>query len=174
MKQEALLVIDMLNDFVLPGSPLEVPDTRKVIGGIRREIDAAHTAGRPVIYVCDTHAPDDKEFRRFGWPPHGVRGTKGAEVVEDLKPQAGDIVVHKTSYSSFEGTELDSILKGRGIDSVRLTGCVTHICILFTAYESVLRDYAVTVVADGVAGLAKEDHDAALRIMRNVMGAKIT
>jgi nicotinamidase/pyrazinamidase len=174
MKQEALLVIDMLNDFVLPGSPLEVPDTRKVIGGIRREIDAAHTAGRPVIYVCDTHAPDDKEFTRFGWPPHGVRGTKGAEVVEDLKPQAGDIVVHKTSYSSFEGTELDSILKGRGIDSVRLTGCVTHICILFTAYESVLRDYAVTVVADGVAGLAKEDHDAALRIMRNVMGAKIT
>jgi nicotinamidase/pyrazinamidase len=174
MKQEALLIIDMLNDFVLPGSPLEVPDTRKVIGGIRREIDAAHTAGRPVIYVCDTHAPDDKEFRRFGWPPHGVRGTKGAEVVEDLKPQAGDIVVHKTSYSSFEGTELDSILKGRGIDSVRLTGCVTHICILFTAYESVLRDYAVTVVADGVAGLAKEDHDAALRIMRNVMGAKIT
>ncbi len=173
MKNEALLVIDMLNDFVLPGAPLEVPETRNVIKNIRREIDAARAAGRPVIYVCDTHAPDDKEFRMFGWPPHGVRGTKGAEVVEELKPRPGDVVVHKTTYSSFLGTDLESILRARGIDSVRLTGCVTHICILFTAYESVLRDYAVTVVRNGVAGITKEDHDAALRIMQNVMKAEI-
>jgi len=49
-------------------------------------------------------------------------------------------------------------------------GCVTHICILFTASDAVLRDYAVTVVENGVAGITKEDHDAALRIMKNVMG----
>ncbi len=173
MKNEALLVIDMLNDFVLPGAPLEVPETRNVIKNIRREIDAARAAGRPVIYVCDKHTPDDKEFRTFGWPAHGVRGTKGAEVVEELKPRPGDVVVHKTTYSSFLGTDLESILRARGIDSVRLTGCVTHICILFTAYESVLRDYAVTVVRNGVAGITKEDHDAALRIMQNVMKAEI-
>jgi isochorismate hydrolase len=59
------------------------------------------------------------------------------------------------------------------VDRLRLTGCVTHICIMFTASDAVLRDYPVTVVADGVAGLAREDHDAALRIMRNVMGVKI-
>lgn len=74
-------------------------------------------------------------------------------------------MVPKTTYSSFIGTGIESILKELGVDSVRLTGCVTHICILFTAYESVLRDYAATIVEDGVAGLAKEDHDAALRIM---------
>jgi nicotinamidase-related amidase len=56
---------------------------------------------------------------------------------------------------------------------LRLTGCVTHICILFAASEAVLRDYGVTVVEEGVAGLAKEDHDAALRIMKNVLGAEI-
>ncbi len=173
MKKEALIIIDMLNDFVLPGAPLEVPETRNVIKNIRKEIDAAHAAGRPVIYVCDTHAPDDKEFRRFGWPAHGVKGTKGAEVIEDLRPQAEDLVVHKTTYSSFVGTELEAILKARGIDTVRLTGCVTHICILFTAYESVLLDYAVTVVQNGVAGITREDHDAAIRIMRNVMKAEI-
>ncbi len=173
MKNEALLVIDMLNDFVLPGAPLEVPETRSVIKNIRREIDAARKAGRPVIYVRDTHAPDDKEFKRFGWPAHGVKGTTGAEVVEELRPRPEDVVVHKTTYSSFLGTELDAILKDRGIDSVRITGCVTHICILFTAYESVLRDYAVTVVRNGVAGITKEDHDAALRIMQNVMKAEI-
>ena len=174
MKREALLVIDMLNDFVLSGAPLEVPETRTVIKAIRREIDAAHAEGRPVIYICDAHAADDKEFRKFGWPAHAVKGTKGAQVVPDLAPAPGDLVIPKTTYSGFYGTSLEETLQKLGVDSLRLTGCVTHICILFTASDAVLRDYAVTVVADGVAGIAKEDHDAALRIMRNVMGVRIT
>jgi nicotinamidase-related amidase len=173
MKNEALLVIDMLNDFVLPGAPLEVPETRSVIKNIRREIDAARAAGRPVIYVCDAHAPDDKEFSKFGWPPHAVKGTKGAVVIDELKPAHGDTVIPKTTYSGFYGTALEETLKRLGVDSIRLTGCVTHICVLFTASDAVLRDYAVTVVEDGVAGLAREDHDAALRIMKNVMGVRI-
>ena len=165
MKNEALLVIDMLNDFVLPGAPLEVPETRSVIKNIRREIDAARAQGKPVIYICDTHASDDKEFTKFGWPPHAVKGTAGAEVVAELKPAPGDTVIPKTTYSGFFGTTLEETLKKQGVKGLRLTGCVTHICILFTASDAVLRDYAVAVVEDGVAGLAKEDHDAALRIM---------
>ncbi len=173
MKKEALLVIDMLNDFVLPGAPLEVPETRKVLRAVRREIDRAHAEGRSVLYVCDSHEPDDKEFRKFGWPAHAVKGTKGAEVVEELKPSLKDMVIPKNTYSGFYGTNLEDTLKQLGVDSLRLTGCVTHICVLFTAADAVLRDYDVTVVEDGVAGLAKEDHDAALRIMKNVMGVEI-
>jgi len=173
MKKEALLVIDMLNDFVLPGAPLEVPETRNVLKGIRREIDRAHAEGRPVLYVCDAHEPDDKEFRKFGWKTHAVKGTKGAEVVEELKPSPKDMVIRKNTYSGFYGTKLEETLKQLGADSLRLTGCVTHICVMFTAADAVLRDYNVTVVEDGVAGLAREDHDAALRIMKNVMGVKI-
>lgn len=173
MEKEALLVIDMLNDFVLPGAPLEVPETRNVIKVIRKEVDRAHAEGRPVLYVCDAHEPDDKEFTRFRWPAHAVKGTKGAEVVEELKPSQKDIVIRKKTYSGFYGTKLEETLKLLGVDSLRLTGCVTHICIMFTAADAVLRDYQVTVVMDGVAGLAREDHDAALRIMKNVMGAKI-
>jgi len=173
VKNEALLVIDMLNDFVLPDAPLEVPETRRIMKNIRREIDAAHAAGRPVVYLCDTHAPDDREFSKFGWPPHAVKGTKGAEVVDELRPLPQDVVIPKTTYSGFFGTDLDAVLKKRGVDGLRLTGCVTHICILFTASDAVLRDYRVTVVREGVAGLAKEDHDAALRIMQNVMGVKV-
>ncbi|MDA8098572.1 MAG: cysteine hydrolase [Nitrospiraceae bacterium] len=169
MKKEALLVIDMLNDFVLPGSPLEVPDTRLILKAVRREIDAAHAAGNPVIYLCDNHAPDDREFSRFGWPAHAVKGTKGAEVVPELKPMPTDIVIPKTTYSSFYGTTLDEALRKLGVDRIRLTGCVTHICILFTAADAVQRDYFVTVVEDGVAGLGREDHEAALRIMKNVL-----
>jgi nicotinamidase/pyrazinamidase len=173
MKQEALLIIDMLNDFVRPGATLEVPDARALIPVLRREIDRAHIVGMPILYLCDSHAPDDKEFRKFGWPAHAVKGTKGADIIAELKPTLSDIVIRKDTYSSFYGTRLDEVLKKLGVDSLRITGCVTHICVLFTAADAVLRDYAVTVVEDGVAGLVKEDHDAALRIMKNVLGATL-
>jgi len=173
MPNEALLIIDMLNDFVLEGAPLEVPDARGVIPAIKREIELARRENRPVIYVCDAHEPDDKEFSRFGWPAHAIKGTRGAEVVDELSPEGDDIVIQKTTYSGFYNTKLDEILKALDINSLRLTGCVTHICVMFTASDAVLRGYKVTVVSDGVAGLSREDHEAALRIMKNVMGVKI-
>lgn len=172
-KKDALLIIDMLNDFVLEGAPLEVPDTRNIIPVIKGEIEESRKKNNPVIYVCDAHDADDKEFSKFGWPAHGVKGTEGAGVVQELKPEEGDIIIEKNTYSSFFNTRLDETLKRLGIDHIRLTGCVTHICILFAAYEATLLDYNVSVVKEGVAGLAKEDHDAALRIIKNVMGANI-
>jgi nicotinamidase-related amidase len=93
MAKEALLIIDMLNDFVLEGAPLEVPDTRKVIPVIKKEMEKAKAAGNPVIFVCDAHDKEDREFSKFGWPAHAVDGTKGAEVVDDLKPHQNDVVI---------------------------------------------------------------------------------
>ncbi len=173
MAETALLVIDMLNDFVNEGAPLEVPDTRNIIPVVREEINYARDNDIPVVYVCDTHDEDDVEFEKFGWPPHAVKDTRGAEVVDELKPEEGDIVVEKKTYSSFHNTRLDNELKRLGVKTVRLTGCVTHICIMFAAYDAGMLGYNVEVVSDGVAGLEKEDHDAAIRIMKNVMGAKI-
>ena len=173
MAREALLIIDMLNDFVLEGAPLEVPDTRKIIPAIQKEIETARSKGNPVIYVCDAHDKEDKEFSKFGWPGHAVDGTKGAEVVDEIRPKKDDIILKKTTYSGFYNTALDDTLKKLGVNSLILTGCVTHICILFTASEAVLRDHKVSVIEGGVAGLAKEDHDAAIRIMKNVLGVRI-
>jgi nicotinamidase/pyrazinamidase len=173
MPNEALLIIDMLNDFVLEGAPLEVPDTRKIIPAIKREISSARKEGKPIIYICDSHDKDDREFSRFGWPAHAVTGTEGAKVVAALAPEKNDIVIEKKTYLAFYNTSLDSTLKKLGIDSLILTGCVTHICILFTTVEAVPRGYSVSVPADAVAGLAKEDHESGLRIMKNVLGVKI-
>ena len=173
MAEKALLIIDMLDDFVNEGAPLEVPDTRKIIPDVRKEIDYARDNDIPVVYVCDTHDENDVEFEKFGWPPHAVKGTGGAEIVDELKPEEGDIVIEKKTYSSFHNTRLDTELKRLGVDTVRLTGCVTHICIMFAAYDAGMLGYNVEVVSNGVAGLEREDHDAAIRIMKNVMGAKI-
>lgn len=173
MPDEALVIIDMLNDFVGKGAPLEVPNTRKVIPAIQREIRRARTNEIPVVYICDTHEKDDSEFARFGWHPHAVKGTEGAKIVSELTPEKGDIIIEKTTYSGFFRTRLEEELKRLRTKQLRLTGCVTHICVLFTASDAVLRGYEVEVVSDGVAGLADEDHEAGLRIMKNVMGAKI-
>lgn len=173
MAREALIIIDMLNDFVLDGAPLEVPDTRKIIPVIKKEIEKARAENNPVIYICDSHEPDDKEFRRFGWPAHAVKGTEGAKVIKEIEPIKDDIIIEKTTYSGFYNTALDETLRSLGIDTIRITGCVTHICVMFTASDATLRGYNVIVLKDGVAGLNPEDHEAALRIMKNVMGAKI-
>ncbi len=173
MKKEALLVCDMLNDFVLPGASLEVPDARIMIPVIRTEIDKAHAVGNPVVYVCDAHEPDDKEFRKFGWPAHAVKGTQGAAVIKELTPTEEDTIIYKKTYSGFYGTILDATLRRLDVDSIRITGLMTHISVLFTTQEAVLRDYGVIVIENGVAGLAREDHEAALRIMKNVFGVRL-
>lgn len=171
MSLKTLIIIDMLNDFVLPGAPLEVPDTRKTIPNIEREIEKARTEGYPIVYICDAHAPDDKEFQI--WPRHCVKGSKGAQVIDELEPEPKDIVVEKTTYSGFFNTRLEEVLKEIGATDLILTGCVTNICIMFTSSDAVLRGYKVTVPKDCVAGLNKEDHEFALRQMEKVMKVKI-
>ena len=173
MTKKALIIIDMLNDFVLKGASLEVPDTRKIITNIQREILIAHKKSYPVIYVCDSHEINDREFKHFDWPSHGVKGTLGAKIIEGLKPLPQDIIVEKKTYSGFYHTDLENILKKMNVDTIRFTGCVTHICIMFIAFEAAIRGYKIEIVSDGIAGLTTEDHQAALRIMGNVLRAKI-
>lgn len=170
---EALLVIDMLKDFVLPGAPLEVPETRAIIPALRKQVAMARQAGRPVIYVCDAHAVDDPEFSRMGWPPHAVRGTDGARVIDPLAPGELDPVIEKTGYSGFHQTGLEGLLQSLGIQRLTLTGCVTNICVFYTAYDAVIRGYEVTVPTDCVAAIAAEDGAFALRQMSAVLGVKV-
>jgi nicotinamidase-related amidase len=169
----ALLVIDMLEDFVRPGAPLEVPDNRKILPAVRRRIARARKAGELVVYVCDAHRKRDPEFSRMGWPPHAVAGTPGAAVVASISPEPGDVVVEKKSYSGFHRTALQSVLRRRGIRRISMSGCVTNICILFIAYEAAVRGYEVTVDEALVAGLDPKAHAFALDQMEKVLGAKV-
>lgn len=169
----ALLIIDMLNDFVQPWAPLEVPETRSIIAAVQKRIATARAAGQPVIYICDAHAPDDREFARMGWPPHAVRGTAGAQIIDELAPAETDAVVEKTSYSAFHQTGLAGLLQSHGIDHLTLTGCVTNICILYTAYEAVVRGYQVTVPRNCVANLDADDGAFALKQMSEVLGVNV-
>ena len=170
---DALLIIDMLNDFVQPGAPLEVPETRTIIKAIQKQASKARAEKRAVIYICDAHAPDDPEFSRMNWPAHAVRGTSGAEVIAELAPEEMDPVIEKTGYSGFHQTGLEGLLQSLKVDHLTLTGCVTNICILFTAYDAVIRGYDVTVPTDCVANLDAEDGAFALKQMSEVLGVNV-
>ena len=170
--KEALLVIDMLNDFCNEGAPLFVPATRGVIPNIAREIKRARGAGARVIYICDAHAPDDIEFRN--WPPHAVGGTAGSDVVDELRPLPGDTVLEKTTLMPFYRTGLDDELRKAGAELVTITGCVTNICVMLAAHEAVVRGYRVRVPRDCVAGLDPGMHEFALRQMEDVCKAETT
>jgi len=171
--RRAVLVIDMLVDFVEPGGALRVPDAERIVSRVAEEIEDARRRGDPVVYLCDAHAPDDREFAKMGWPPHAVKGTRGAKVVDALTPAPYDPVVSKTAYSGFFGSRLEEVLRERTLDTVRLTGCVTNICVLYTAADAAMRGYGVEVVEDAVAGLDPQDHAFALRQMKSVLGCRL-
>jgi nicotinamidase-related amidase len=170
---KALLIIDMLNDFVLQGSPLAVPGAQGIIPHIQRHIKTARKNNMAVIYICDSHDHNDREFIRMGWPPHALAGSEGARVIDSLEPSPGDWVISKKSYSGFFETELDRVLKEGNISELLITGCVTNICILYTAADAVQRGYKVSVLKDCVVALDQKDHEFALKQMRDVLGAHI-
>lgn len=149
-KRPVLLVLDMIQDYLDPGGPLEVPRAREIVPALRRRIEEARSAAVPVIYVCDTHPPDDPDFR--DWPRHAVEGTAGSEVWPDLAPKPEDHVVRKRTYSAFTGSTLAGLLDDLGADQIILTGCATEIGIAATAHDALQRGFVVTVPPDSQAG----------------------
>ena len=144
---------------------------QRIIPVIQGEIARARKAAEPVIHLTDDHLENDAEFAMF--PPHAIHGSKGAEIIPALAPQDGDVRIPKRRYSGFFGTDLDITLRERGIDTLRLVGDCTNICVLYTAADARNLGYAVEVVRDGVTSFDEEAHRGALRELEKTLGATI-
>jgi len=164
---KALLIVDMLKDFIDEGAPLHVPAGKGIVEHIAGEIRYAREKGRPIIYLCDRHAPDDPEFEV--WPPHAVSNTPGAEVIDELKPRPGDHVIEKAYYYGFFKTRLESLLEELDIEEVLICGVVTNICVLYTAVDALQRGLRVIVPETCVAALDERDHEFALRQINEIL-----
>ncbi|MEN2999060.1 MAG: isochorismatase family cysteine hydrolase [Acidilobaceae archaeon] len=160
-RETAVIVVDMQNDFVKPGGKLLVQSAAETIEPIRRLLDKARGKGVKVFYTQDTHYEGDPEFAI--WGEHVRYGTWGWEIVEELKPTEGDIVVRKTRYDGFYGTPLEDLLKVYGIKHLVIVGTVANICVLHTAGSAALRWFKVVVPEDGISALNDFDFQAALR-----------
>jgi nicotinamidase-related amidase len=175
----ALLVVDMQNDFVRAGAPLEVPDARATIGSHQRLLAAFRARRLPVVYTRFLSLEEDNLMWRWSpqchpatracWPDHvrsydDVPGPRPcADVIDELAPASGDAIVDKYGYGAFHATDLDQRLRALGVRSLVITGTVTQICVEETAREAFHHGYSTTVVTDAVSSFAPDLHAAALR-----------
>lgn len=168
---KALLVIDMLKDFLNKDGVLCIGDAAEIISNVSARIKEWRAGGNPVIYILDRHLPQDAEFKMF--PPHCLAGEPGGEVVDELAPHEGDLKIYKRRYSAFFGTDLDLTLRELGVTEVELAGVCTQICVLYTAADARMLNYDVTVRRNCVASFDAEAHEFALKEMEKTLGVKV-
>ena len=179
VRAPALIVVDMQNDFVRVGAPLEVPDARATIDTNHALIDGFRSRNYPVVFTRFVSREEDDFFwlwtpecrpdTKCCWP--GVmrryEGCEGevdcADVISELAPLPGETVIDKYGYGAFHGTDLDAQLRAMGIESVVVTGTVTQICVEETGREAFHLGYRTTLVSDAVSSYAADLEAATLK-----------
>ncbi len=166
-----VLVVDMVVGFLEPGRNLYCGDeARRIIPNVKRLIDEERSKGSEVLFICDTHDPDDLEFQMF--PVHCIRGTDETDVIPELAGDPGDRI-QKRRYSAFFETDLEQRLAASDPDKVIICGVCTDICVMHTTSDARNRDYAVEVPTDCVASFDPQAHRYALEHMEKILGAKL-
>jgi nicotinamidase-related amidase len=171
----AILVIDMLNDFVY--GKLKIQGAKKIIPKIATLVNAARQKNIPIFYCIDEHVPADMHELKL-WGYHAMKGTEGAEIVKKLKPSSNDCVIQKRTYSAFHQTNLHRALmkvyNGKGADTVIISGLTTDICTRHTAYDAFIRGFSIVVAEDGTTAFTEEDHVYGLKYMQRDYGVKVS
>ena len=200
--ETAVIVVDMQNDF---GSPdgmfgragIDLTGIRATIEPTRKVLASARRNGIKIVYLkmafrpdlSDAGVPDAPNWlkhlpMRAGetvTAPDGslsrvlVRDTWNTEIVPELAPEAGDIVVYKHRFSGFFETELDATLKAGGIRNLVFTGCTTSVCVESTIKDAMFRDYHCLLLEDCTAeaigaGLPRSNHDATVLVIQLLVG----
>jgi ureidoacrylate peracid hydrolase len=155
--QSALIVVDMQNDFLAVGAPLEVEDGRAMIPQLKRTIDFCRELGIPVIYTAHVHRRDGSDLGLFKFNEAIARGDAlsegepGAAIYPDIAPRPDELVIKKHRFSAFYGTDLELVLRGLGVDTVIICGATTENCCHATARDAMFRDFKVIFLSDATA-----------------------
>jgi ureidoacrylate peracid hydrolase len=175
-RRTALVVIDMQNAFLQPGSPSETPTAREIVPQINRLANAVRTAGGVVAFAqgsFQSQGPD-------AWPlffDYMVSPAYSAAILQALAPgapghalwdgldvQPADLRVRKNRYSAFfpGACELPDLLRARGVDTVLITGTLTNVCCESSARDAMMGDFKTVMVSDANAARSDAEHIAAL------------
>ena len=171
MSNTALLMIDFQRDFCAEGGYSDrfagLDWVKPIIGPARRLLDAARRAGHLVVHTREGYAPDLSDCspmklersRNAGMEigsmgPMGrllIRGERGQDIIDELSPTDGEIVIDKASFGAFCGTNLQSILSARGVDTLAFAGVTAEVCVHTTLREAYDRWYRCFYVADAIS-----------------------
>ncbi len=176
-KRTALVLIEYQNDFTSEGGVLHdavqgVMESTGMLDNTRRLVEAARDAGATIVHAPITFAAGYGELSQH---PYGilkgvvdstafVKGEWGSAIVDALAPQEGDVVVEgKRGLDTFATTNLDFILRARGIDTIALGGFLTNCCVESTMRSGYEKGYKVITLSDCVAATSAEEHDNAIK-----------
>lgn len=164
-KGSCLIIVDLQNDFC-EGGTLAVKGGSEIVPLVNSLMDRFDL----VIATQDWHPPDHRSFDI--WPPHCVQDSKGAQLHPLLKKERINYTVKKgidpldVSYSNFEETDLESILKEHGIDTIYVAGLATEYCVKATVLDGKARGFNVKVIEDAIRGIDAEDSKKSLEEMK--------
>jgi nicotinamidase-related amidase len=171
----ALIVVDLQQDFVNPGNPMCVPEAYRQIPRVKTLIEACRAADVPVLYT-EHHIGEDcaADFYEY-WPPIAAGAIKEGKVdtrlYQGLDPQPGERIINvKHTYDSFAGTDLDYVLRNRGVKTIIVCGTLTNFCCESTARTGYFLNYHVVFGSDVNATDSALAHEATLRTMRRGFG----
>jgi bifunctional isochorismate lyase/aryl carrier protein len=160
-RKSALLILDVQRYFSDPGSHACIPSLPPVLSRIR-EIEASYSAaGRPVILTRHINTDEDAGLLATWWKDLIRSGTGYDEIVPGLRSEES-IVLEKAQYDAFHGTDLEGILRERGVSQIVVTGVMTHLCCETTARSAFVRGFTVFLPVDGTATYDRDFHFGSL------------
>lgn len=162
----ALVIIDLINEFDFTGAAKLLPRARKAAEAVLSLRAAADEADIPVIYVNDNFGQWHSEKSAL------VEHVRDRLIHPAIAPREKDYFIIKPQFSGFYATNLPVLLPKLGVSRLVLTGVATDICVLFTAGDAYMRDYALWVPEDAVATETDERQHAAMSIIRNQLSAQ--
>lgn len=143
----AVLIVDMINDYISPDGKLFSEGTRDVIPHVESLIEFAGESNIPVYFVNSALVSENQPMARK-WGLHAEKGTWGAQIVEELTVPEDATIVKKPAYDGFYGTDLDQQLRCENIDTIIVAGVATHVCVLQTAAGAFNHGYTVRAVPE--------------------------
>jgi ureidoacrylate peracid hydrolase len=161
-EKTAVIVVDLVNDFMKEGGKMVLTGGEKVIAPIQRIIKKAKEKGSLVVYIKDFHRADKTDAEFVIRDPHCVEGTWGAELIDELTPMPEDYIIQKRRFSAFFQTDLDLILRENKIETLIMTGVVTNICVRSTIHDAFFRGYACVVPEECVMATSDREQESSL------------
>ncbi len=169
MKKYALIIVDMIKDNVnIHGkSRLDLASSR-IMPALLDMATVFRSYGCPVIFACDSFMQGDFIFQSR-IPPHAIRGTVGAEPLNELKAEPTDVILPKRRFSAFYKTDLDQRMRIWGVDTAAIAGISTNVCVLMTALDAVQNDFRSVIVSDACACHDQAVHDNVISMYANTL-----